>query len=376
MSIYSFLLLCLIAVAVDSQENATVNTVCFDGLGCLDFKPNSNEEPVVSITSFTLYTRKNLEEGQILEVNSNETITKSNFQPKKPTKLIIHGFVSDAESEWMITMKNELLKNSNSNVILVRWPSWTDYITAKRRIQVVGQEVASLINTLGELVGLDLKNVHLIGHSLGAHTAGFAGKKLQGQVGRITGLDPAGPGYVKVPSTKRLHHTDAQFVDVIHTGATKIFGYGITVPCGHVDFYPNGGKKQPGCVPSNKNDIIGKMGELGCDHSRVQELFTESINSNCLFVANKCDSYDEYLQGNCFSNDVTDLNIMGLKAKQSSSPPGTKYFLITGDAPPYCRQQYKVTMNLDKPLGFVLNDNDSLNNSTETTLVISLPVNQ
>ncbi|XP_050442779.1 pancreatic lipase-related protein 2-like isoform X4 [Adelges cooleyi] len=376
MSIYSFLLLCLIAVAVDSQENATVNTVCFDGLGCLDFKPNPLEEYQNPIESFILFTRKNLEEGQILEVNSSETITNSNFQPKKPTKLIIHGYISNADAQWMITMKNELLKNSNSNVILVQWSSWTDYDTATRKTKDVGHEVANLINTLGELVGLELKNVHLIGHSLGAHAAGFAGKKLQGQVGRITGLDPAGPKFEKANPTDRLNHTDAQFVDVIHTGATSIFGNGIIVPCGHVDFYPNGGKKQPGCVPSNKNDVIGIMGELVCDHLRVQDLFTESINSKNLFVANKCDSYDEYLQGNCFSSDLTDLNIMGLKAKQSSSPPGTKYFLITGDAPPYCRQQYKVTMNLDKPLGFVLNDNDSLSNSTETTLVISLPVNQ
>ena len=40
-------------------------------------------------------------------------------------------------------------------------------------------------------------NIHLVGHSLGGHIAGFAGKKLwalrQEKVGRITALDPAEP---------------------------------------------------------------------------------------------------------------------------------------------------------------------------------------
>lgn len=40
------------------------------------------------------------------------------------------------------------------------------------------------------------------------------------------------------------YFVDARFVDVIHT---DIQVYGYTHPCGHIDFYPNGGTNQPGC---------------------------------------------------------------------------------------------------------------------------------
>lgn len=68
--------------------------------------------------------------------------------------------------------------------------------------------------------------MHLIGHSLGAHTAGYAGEKLAGNIGRITGLDPAEPYFQGMPSHLRLDYTDAKLVDVIHTDGKSIFFLG------------------------------------------------------------------------------------------------------------------------------------------------------
>ena len=67
---------------------------------------------------------------------------------------------------------------------------------------------------------------HLIGFSLGAHVAGFAGERVQG-LGRITGLDPAGPNYLYTSPAARLDPTDAKIVDVYHTDITPSTGAGM-----------------------------------------------------------------------------------------------------------------------------------------------------
>ncbi len=54
------------------------------------------------------------------------------------------------------------------------------------------------------------------------------------RISRITGLDPAGPGFTGSERAHRLDYTDAQFVDVIHTCVGRS---GIIESIGHVDFY-------------------------------------------------------------------------------------------------------------------------------------------
>ena len=55
----------------------------------------------------------------------------------------------------------------------------------------------------------------------------------------------------------RLDPSDADFVDVIHTdgGGIKNLGFGASQEMGHVDFYPNGGERQPGC----SSDAVDKL---------------------------------------------------------------------------------------------------------------------
>ena len=59
------------------------------------------------------------------------------------------------------------------------------------------------------------------------------------------GLDPAGPLFSATDPAVRLDPTDAQFVDAIHTDANR---WGMFQASGHIDFYPNGGLDQVGCL--------------------------------------------------------------------------------------------------------------------------------
>lgn len=73
-----------------------------------------------------------------------------------------------------------------------------------------------------------------IGHSLGAHACGFAGKVTK--LKRISALDAAGLSFKGESFQNRLDKSDADFVDVIHTDGL----IGLQEAIGHQDFYPSG----------------------------------------------------------------------------------------------------------------------------------------
>lgn len=101
--------------------------------------------------------------------------------------------------------------------------------------------------------GVPLKNIHVVGHSLGGHVGGFAGaavaKMVEDWIGRLTLLDPAGPLFEvpligPVEEANRASKNNAYFVDAIHTDAF----FGMRTAIADTDFFVNGGASfQPGC---------------------------------------------------------------------------------------------------------------------------------
>ncbi|KAJ8710421.1 hypothetical protein PYW07_009787 [Mythimna separata] len=178
--------------------------------------------------------------------------------------------------------------------------------------RVLGEAFASLI-----LAGLNPSKIHLIGHSLGAHVAGFAGKEVYkrtgSNIGRITALDPAGPCFSAVEPTLGLFKTDADFVDVMHTDAGV---YGMGQAMGHVDFWVNGGSQQPGCVFQT------------CSHGRSLEYFAESMVAPAGFIGVRCNSYFDFRQGKC---DLSDMSVMGYYTLANIT--GDYYLISAGQSP-------------------------------------------
>lgn len=187
------------------------------------------------------------------------------------------------------------------NLIAVNWQAGANtinYISARRRVNSVGPVVAGFVDFLVRSGDADLEQVNLIGHSLGGHVVGIAGKHVSvGKVPLIVALDPANPLFSMSRPAERVAVGDARSVHIIHTAAGSL---GFSAPLGDASFYPNGGRSQPGCGW----DMTG-----ACAHSRAIELFAESINTDLGFYSLNCESYQEIRRGRC--NEVGQLVRMG-----------------------------------------------------------------
>ncbi len=71
----------------------------------------------------------------------------------------------------------------------------------------------------------------------------------------ILGMDPAGPWFENNHYSNGLGPDTADFVDAWHTHGTPdiVINLGTLKPLGNVDFYPNGGRDQPGCIIDTRN---------------------------------------------------------------------------------------------------------------------------
>ncbi|CAH1268208.1 PNLIP [Branchiostoma lanceolatum] len=284
---------------------------------------------------YYLHTRENLGTPTVLEDN-NPDVSGTPYHSDRPTKFIIHGFRSQGGTQWIVDMANALLQAEDLNVFAVDWrddarPGVTtlQYPVAVSNCRTVGQAVGEFVTKLGQAPDM----THIIGHSLGAHAAGFAGKTTKSKgltVARITGLDPAGPTFKITSAADRLDSSDATFVDVIHTDKHK---WGLPEPVGHVDFYPNEGLKQPGC---------GTL-QVSCSHGRAYEFFTESIRSGCQFLAHRCRDWDTFNRRweQCEVCGHTGLDSracseMGYHSKNYPNSLGSMYLVTSKDHPPHC----------------------------------------
>ncbi|XP_005863552.1 PREDICTED: lipase member I [Myotis brandtii] len=243
-----------------------------------------------------MYTKNNLNCPEPLLERDNSLNVK--FNTSKKTVWLIHGYRPLGSIPSWLQNFLRILNHHDVNIVVVNWIRGATTLIYSRAVKNTRKVAVSLSECIQKLLkhGASLDNFHFIGMSLGAHISGFVGKIFQGQLGRITGLDPAGPKFSGKPSNDRLHYTDAKFVDVIHSDTN---GLGILEPLGHIDFYPNGGEKQPGCPTT----ILSGMQFIKCDHQRAIHLFMAALETNCNFISFPCHSYEDYKTGSCMDCD-------------------------------------------------------------------------
>ncbi|XP_057318077.1 pancreatic lipase-related protein 2-like [Microplitis mediator] len=345
---------------------------CYQPYGCFYIgAPWSGENRPVSTfpgrpesvdPHYMLYTREQSNDPYELMIDRLDIIRQSPLKNHTTLYFIVHGYLDNGDKTWILRTKRELLIREDCNVVVVNWivGAGPPYPQAVANTRLVGAMTARLAMQLIQEAGVSEHRIHAIGHSLGAHTCGYIGYYLRTQygykLGRITGLDPAEPHFSNTSPMVRLDPTDAEFVTAIHTDSSPFVtgGLGITQPVGHIDFYPNGGRNQPGCNNGVLNSITLERGSffrgikrfLGCNHIRSYDYFIESINTKCPFIAVPCSSWKNFQEGKCFDCINQYCPRFGFDAQ-----PGNYHasvYLMTAAEKPFCRGHYRVTINISK----------------------------
>lgn len=132
---------------------------------------------------FELYTRRN---RNAYATSADQF--RAYFRPADQTKILIHGYNTDTRGEFVQTVKDAYLDDRECNVIAVAWPSTSlNYPAVAASTHDVGTVTARLVEYLHQVLGAEMRLIHLIGHSLGAHAAGFAGLLSTFRIVRISG---------------------------------------------------------------------------------------------------------------------------------------------------------------------------------------------
>ncbi|XP_021255822.1 pancreatic triacylglycerol lipase-like isoform X2 [Numida meleagris] len=354
--------------------------VCYDRLGCFtDDRPWSGtaERPIYKLpwssekigVQFLLYTRENSNNYQEISAVNSATIGSSNFRTSRKTRFIVHGYIDHGEETWLSDMCKRMLTVEDVNCICVSWKKGArcQYSQASNNVRVVGAEIAYFVNVLSDQYSYSPANVHIIGHSLGAHVAGEAGRRRPG-IGRITGLDPAQPYFQDTPIEVRLDKSDAEFVDVIHTDIAPTIpnlGFGMAPAIGHLDFYPNGGVEMPGCDKNPLSQIVdldgiweGTRDFVACNHLRSYKYYSDSIIYPDGFLGYACASYDAFKDG-CFpcpSGGCPNMGHYADKFKGKTTGSFVKLYLNTAETKDFPRWRYKISVKLagsSKVTGYV-----------------------
>lgn len=203
-----------------------------------------------------------------------------------------------------------LLQREACNVFAV------ELATTQSESEIV-ESLRDLLILLHQDFGVPLQQLRLLAFADGAHLAGAVAEQVQQQLlgeqlAQITALDPSSS-----TSSHLLSPQDARFVEVIHTNADAL---GTITPLGDVDYYPNGGREQPGCTTDT------------CSHERSLDLAVEMWSKENQFLRAQCSSLEQLSAQSC-----------RWSAQRMGEHGKGIYFLETQGTTPYARGAYYIS---------------------------------
>ncbi|XP_026315668.1 lipase member H-B-like isoform X2 [Hyposmocoma kahamanoa] len=222
-------------------------------------------------SSYILYTKTNHKFGQSL-VATPDSVKPLTINSGTICAVIVHGYGGKGTDSMSLVLRDAFLGSGNTNVIVVDWTVAAGSNMASEAVPAIADNVAELLKLMVISNKISKTKLHLVGFDLGAHVVGNVGRIFQG-VARITALNPYGADEWML-SNNHLRATDARYVEVIHTEVSQI---GLPVAVGDVDFFPQGGVRQPGCQ------------DLDCSHNRAWKLFAASLTHGGL-IGHRCET--------------------------------------------------------------------------------------
>ncbi|KFO26044.1 Hepatic triacylglycerol lipase [Fukomys damarensis] len=293
------------------------------------------------------------------------SLQECGFNSSQPLVLIVHGWSVDGVLESWVHQLAAALRTRPVNVGLADWLplAHNHYAIAVRNAR--RPQPAHPVALFQDSVDFSRSNVHLVGYSLGAHVSGFAGSYLGGRqkIGRITGLDAAGPLFEGTSPSERLSPDDAEFVDAIHTFTRQHIGLsvGIKHPVAHYDFYPNGGAFQPGCHLLDFYKHFTQHGlhaipqTIKCAHERSVHLFIDSLlHEDMQSTSYQCGDMASFSRGLCLNCKKGRCNSLGYHVHQEPQAKSKSLFLVTRAQAPFrvYHYQFKIQFinQMEKPI--------------------------
>lgn len=290
----------------------------------INLPPQDVESLFVPATDivFTLFTNLNPNAPHRIFLNDPFSLAASHFNPAHPTRFLIHGWNGDSTSGMNTQVRPIFLNHGNFNVIIVDWGAGAqtiNYAVAAGNTGPSGTVVGQFIAFLNLHTGVPFPSISVIGFSLGAHVAGFAGKYLTGRLGSVVALDAAFPLFNINNPAGRVASTDAIYVESIHTDSGRL---GFNEPIGQAAFYPNWGFLQNGCGV----DPVG-----ACGHDRAWQFYGESITNPQAFYGTLCAGWPSIPSQSCPSTGPS----MAMGGEPVNNGASGVFYLTTNAAAPF-----------------------------------------